>query len=362
MIKEMIQMSYLIVVAGITLLIFLLNNSTLTAKRKLSFLIGVSISLMMIVCNIVVYLFSGTGQHITLMKIFSAISYSISGPVMLPFIFVTNVIKKKIRITVLCLASFNVLLSVASIFNGCIFAFDDMGNRSLGKLATVPYILSFIYIALLLVASLNKFRLGFKNESIFIFLLSICIVAATIMNAVFHFKFLISGMAVLSCTFYYMFFTTETLTRDALTGAFNRHSFYKDIENMKKRQFVVSMDLNGLKTINDTIGHDAGDKAILSVSESAFEVLPMKCRFYRMGGDEFEILYPNATYSDVELTANKLKEAVAKRGYSIAIGFGEYKKGMDFDNVFREVDAMMYEDKARMKAADPSLMNPAPTI
>lgn len=358
MIKEMIQMSYLIVVAGITLLIFLLNNSTLTAKRKLSFLVGVTISLMMIVCNIVVYLFSGTGQHIMLMKIFSAISYSISGPVMLPFIFVTNVIKKKIRITVLCLASFNVLLSVVSIFNGCIFAFDDMGNRSLGKLATVPYILSFIYIALLLVASLNKFRLGFKNESIFIFLLSICIVAATIMNAVFHFKFLISGMAVLSCSFYYMFFTTETLTRDALTGAFNRHSFYKDIENMKKRQmFIVSMDLNGLKQINDTQGHDAGDKAILSVSDSAFEILPMKCRFYRMGGDEFEILYPNSNFSDVELTMQKIKDAVAKKGYSIAIGFGEYKKGMNFDDVFREVDAIMYEDKARMKAADPKLRN-----
>ena len=363
MIKDMIQMSYLIVVAGVTLFIFLFYNSALTAKRKLAFLIGVIISLMMITCNIVVYLFTGTGRNILLMKVFSAISYSISGPVMIPFIFVTNVIKKKIRITVLCLAAFNAILSVASVFNGCIFSFDDMGNRSLGSLATVPYILSFIYIALLLVASLNKFRLGFKNESLFIFLLSIFIVAATIMNAVFHFKFLISGMAVLSCTFYYLFFTTETLTRDALTGAFNRHSFYKDIENMKRHQmFVISMDLNGLKTINDTQGHDEGDKAILSVSDSVFEILPMKCRFYRMGGDEFEILYPHATYSDVELTTNKLKEAVAKKGYSIAIGFGEYKKGMDFDNVFREVDAMMYEDKARMKAADPQLVNEIPNI
>ena len=92
------------------------------------------------------------------------------------------------------------------------------------------------------------------------------------------------------------------------------------------------------------------------------DILPMKCRFYRMGGDEFEILYPHSTYADVELTANKLKEAVHKKGYSIAIGFGEYKKGMDFDNVFREVDAMMYEDKARMKAADPQLVNEIPNI
>ena len=362
-IKEIVQNSYLIVVAGITLLLFLFYNSALTAKRKTAFLIGVLISLMMIICNIVVYMFAGTGKNIMLIKIFSAISFSISGPVMLPFIFVTDVIKKKVRITVICLTIFNVLLCIISIFNGCIFAFDAMGNRKLGPLATVPYILSFIYIALLLIASMNKFRLGFKNESIFIFLLSIAIVMATVMNAVFNFKFLISGMAVLSCLFYYIFFTTETLTRDALTGAFNRHSFYKDVENMKKHQmFVISIDLNGLKRINDSEGHDAGDKAILSVSESALEVLPMKCRFYRMGGDEFEILYPNANYTDVELITNKLKEAIYKRGYSIAVGFGEYKKGMNFDNVFREVDAMMYEDKARMKAADPKLMNINPVI
>lgn len=351
MIKEIIQMSYLIVVAGITLLIFLFYNSSLIFKRKLAFLIGVLISLVMILCNIVVYMYTGTGRHIMLMKLFSAISYSISGPIMLPFIFVTNVIKRKVRIAVLSLAVFNALLCFISIFNGCIFTFDDMGVRKLGSLGTIPYILSFIYVMLLLTASMNKFRLGFKTESYFIFLLSLFAILATVMNVVFHFRFMVSGIAVLSCIFYYMFFTTETLTRDALTGAFNRHSFYKDVENMKKHQmFVIAIDLNGLKKINDTDGHDAGDKAILAVSESAFEVLPMKCRFYRMGGDEFEILYPGASYTDVELVTNKFKDAVAKKGYSIAVGFGEFKKGMNFDNVFREVDAIMYEDKAHIKA------------
>ena len=142
----------------------------------MAFLIGVIIAMVMIICNIMVYLFTGTGKNIMLMKIFSAIGYSISGPVMLPFIFLTNVIKKKARTAVLCLAIFNVLLCIISIFNGCIFAFDETGNRYMGKFALVPYLLSFIYIALLLVASINKFRLGFKNESYFIFLLSVAIV------------------------------------------------------------------------------------------------------------------------------------------------------------------------------------------
>ena len=352
MFRDIVQMSYLIIVTDFTLFFFLLFNSTLSANRKSKFMLCTIISFMMVVCNIVVYTFTGTGKHIMLMKVFSAISFTISGPVALPFIFVTDVLKKRARRIIQFLALFNAILCLLSIFTGWVFKFDETGIRSFGPLAFVPYLFSFIYIFVLLAIAIIKFRLGFKHESVFILILSGGIIVAVIMNAVFHYKFLISGMAALSCTFYYIFFTTETLTRDALTDAFNRHSFYNDIKNMQKKQmYIASIDLNGLKTINDTYGHDAGDKAILAVSKSASEVLPVRCRFYRMGGDEFEILYPNATYIEVELTMQQLKEAVHKKGYSIAVGFGEFKKGMKLDDVIREVDAIMYEDKAQMKAA-----------
>ena len=352
MFKEIVQMSYLIIITDITLLLFLLFNSTLSVKRRSKFLLCTLLSFIMVICNIIIYALQDKSAHVGLMKVLSAVSFSISGTVALPFIFVTDVLKKQTRRIIECLALFNVVLCIVSIFNGCIFRFDSLGNRSLGPLAPIPYIFSFIYITVLLTTAIIKFRLGFKHESAFILTLTVGIVMAVIMNAVFHYKFLISGMAALSCTFYYMFFTTETLSRDALTDAFNRHSFYNDIKNMSKKQmYVISIDLNGLKQINDTYGHDAGDKAILAVAEGAGEVLPVRCRFYRMGGDEFEVLFPNTTYTEVELTIKKMKEAVHKKGYSIAAGFCEFKKGMKLDDVLREVDAIMYEDKAHMKAS-----------
>ncbi|WP_295084322.1 GGDEF domain-containing protein [Ruminococcus sp.] len=352
MFKDIVQMSYLIIITDITLFLFLMFNSTLSVKRKSKFMLCTLLSFIMVICNIIVYSLNDAGGHILLMKIVSAISFSISGTVTLPFIFVTDVLKKQIRRMIECLALFNVVLCITSIFNGCVFRFDSEGNRILGPLAAVPYVFSFIYITVLLITAIIKFRLGFKHESVFILTLTVGIVMAVIMNAVFHYKFLISGMASLSCTFYYMFYTTETLSRDALTDAFNRHSFYNDIKNMSKKQmYVISIDLNGLKPINDTYGHDAGDKAILAVADSAGEILPVRCRFYRMGGDEFEVLFPNSTYTEVELTVQKLKEDVHKKGYSIAAGFCEFKKGMKLDDVLREVDAIMYEDKASMKAA-----------
>ena len=94
-----------------------------------------------------------------------------------------------------------------------------------------------------------------------------------------------------------------------------------------------------------------GSNIVLKLfAESTFEIIPSRCRFYRMGGDEFEILFPSASRSDTEILMQKIKEAVHSKGYSIAMGCGEYKKGMDLDDLIKEIDAMMYEDKARMKA------------
>ena len=351
MIREIVQMSYLIIVANISLFLFLTFNSTVSNKIKNLFLIGTAISLVMLICNIIAYTFQGTREYLTLLKFNSAVSYSVSGPIILPFIYISGVISKKIRITLLILAGINCLFCIISIFNGCVFKFDEIGNPSLNTFAAIPFIFSLMYLLVLLSASFIKFRLGLRLESIFLTVLSVAILSATCLNTYLHFKYLISGMATLSCIFYYLFFTTQTLTRDAMTNALNRHCFYRDILTMRKHQmFVISMDLNGLKQINDNLGHDEGDKAILAVSESTFEIIPSRCRFYRMGGDEFEILFPSASRSDTEIMMQKIKEAVHSRGYSIAMGCGEYKKGMDLDELIKEIDAMMYEDKARMKA------------
>ena len=349
--RELVQLGYLPIVADITLLIFMAFNSVLVGKRRAAFYCGAVIALLMMLCNILVYSFQGTGAHTELVWLGTAVSYSISGPVILPFIFLTGVIREKGMKLLLSFAAVNMLLCSTSFLHGLIFTIHSSGELLFGALSMLPFGLTALYLTVLLAASVVKFRLGFHGESIFIFFLSIFIVTATVLNTFFHYKFLISGMAVLCCIFYYLFYTAQILSRDALTNALNRHSFYKDLAQMKKRQmYLVSMDLNGLKEINDIKGHTEGDRAILAVAESALAVLPIRFRFYRMGGDEFEILCPNAEEQEIAEIVKKIKEAVQKRGYSVAAGYGEYRKDMKFDSVFTAVDAMMYEDKAQMKA------------
>lgn len=277
--REIIQQSYLIIVANVTLLLFVLFNSTLAAKRKWCFLLAGIISLVMLGTNVVSYTFEGTGEHIWLITFCNAIGYTISGPVMIPFIVLSGVIKKPTRVAVIACATINMVASFASIFTGWIFTVDSTGTVKFGPLSPMPYMFSAMYLAILIVASILKFRFGQRSESIFLLVLSGCIITGTFLNTVLHYHYLITGMAVLSTIFYYTYFTTQTLTRDALTNALNRHSFYKDIETLKKKQMIViSIDLNWLKQINDTQGHDAGDRAIISVADCATEVLPVLSR------------------------------------------------------------------------------------
>ena len=353
MAKELFQMSYLIIVADITLFLFIFFNSTLNSARKSAFLIAEAIASTMILCNIVNYSLAGTGKYIWAVKLFTAISYSVSGPVIIPFIFLSGVISKRIRAAIQIAASLNIVLSFLSIFNSSVFDVDEYGNTTLGPLSPIPFIFSAMYLAVLFESSVLKFRLGHRSESTFIMFLSFDITVAVILNTFYHYKFLISGMAVLSSIFYYMFFAMQMLTHDALTNALNRHSFYKDIQNMKKKQmYVISMDLNGLKQINDNLGHSEGDKAILAVADSTFALLPSTCKFYRIGGDEFALLYPGADESSVKDLTDNIKHNVSEKKYSVAVGYSEYRKGMDFDEVLKTADEHMYNDKARMKSCE----------
>ena len=176
MIKEIIQLSYLIIVADITLIFVILYNSTLGKLRQRVFLISAVISIFMIACNIIDYSLRDTGRHILLLKIALSISYSISGPVILPFVFLSGIIQKKLAIVLNSMAVINTVLSIISIFNGCVFSINDNGELSLGALSPVPFYFSGVYLISLLYCSLIKFRLGFCGESIFIFLLFLLLV------------------------------------------------------------------------------------------------------------------------------------------------------------------------------------------
>lgn len=139
---------------------------------------------------------------------------------------------------------------------------------------------------------------------------------------------------------------------DGLTQLLNRNAMNERVDRLISGEDalpealgVVLADLNGLKTVNDNEGHDAGDKLLIRAS-ALLKLAFGDYEIYRAGGDEFFIFCPG-------ITANKLKEQV-KQLYSLAnstpdVSFavgsvylaGEY----NFRNAMKTADALMYKDK-----------------
>lgn len=116
----------------------------------------------------------------------------------------------------------------------------------------------------------------------------------------------------------------------------------------------IVMDINNLKQINDTMGHSAGDELICAAAECIWSVFESLGCCYRMGGDEFVVLLQNITESQVNRTLSELELRINRRNLtrsfplSVAVG---HAMGQDaaVEQMFREADANMYQNKSRMK-------------
>lgn len=154
----------------------------------------------------------------------------------------------------------------------------------------------------------------------------------------------------------------ELYIRDPLTGIYNRRGFYQDIvRRLKENDYgwfmVVSIDLNGLKTINDTYGHGEGDFAIKTVGRTLLKIVSECGICARFGGDEFSAaLFYDEYEQDADANFRRqlcgLLDQVnrtAGREYEISCSVGTQMAPTDrnanIDEILKEADHKMYEDK-----------------
>lgn len=116
----------------------------------------------------------------------------------------------------------------------------------------------------------------------------------------------------------------------------------------------IVVDINNLKQANDTMGHSAGDELICTAAECILSVFNSLGCCYRMGGDEFAVLLQNITESQVSRALSELELCISRRNLtrsfplSLAVG---HAMGQDasIEQMFREADAKMYQNKSEMK-------------
>ena len=146
---------------------------------------------------------------------------------------------------------------------------------------------------------------------------------------------------------------------DQLTGLYNKGKYLEmvagDYKNMNSIG-LFNFDVNNLKKINDTMGHEAGDKLIIKAADSIRKVTTTNVHGYRMGGDEFLMVACNVTEEEVEVIKARWEEELARLNTLddgidcvIAVGVVYGEAPYDFGALNAKADSLMYEDKKRKK-------------
>lgn len=147
---------------------------------------------------------------------------------------------------------------------------------------------------------------------------------------------------------------------DSLTGVNNNTAYRRDVAKLRgnisdgSTCFAVAViDVNGLKQINDSYGHEYGNILISDTAATAANVFG-KENVYRIGGDEFAVLMKNATAEKCRELAEQFREELRTGGGAVlaaaAIGVSGFRPtDGSYEEVFRRADEEMYRVKSEMK-------------
>lgn len=158
--------------------------------------------------------------------------------------------------------------------------------------------------------------------------------------------------------------TEETLiylnTHEPLTGLYNRAFFEEELRRLAQgRHFpvsIITIDVDGLKVINDTLGHEAGDRLIRKVAQVLIKAFRAEDVVARIGGDEFTVLLPETDMNDAEAAVGRVRKAQddANRAdselyLSMSIGAATAEEGRDIFQTLKLSDERMYVEKFARK-------------
>ena len=148
-------------------------------------------------------------------------------------------------------------------------------------------------------------------------------------------------------------------TTDGLTGLHNRHFLAEQLRLMHSLAVrhgqpysVVAIDVDGLKNVNDTFGHEQGDLALRGLANTMRKTLRASDVGVRTGGDEFLVLMAQSGLEESRIAAERVREAVELQGradpkiaITVSAGVAAWRPGRSAEQVLEAADAMLYAAK-----------------
>jgi diguanylate cyclase (GGDEF)-like protein len=283
----------------------------------------------------------------------------------------------------LIIMTLNVLIEVISLFTGIVFYIDSdsVFHRGSAYWSYLLFcVLDFIYV--LFVFILNGIRAKIRYLINILLITSIMIIgqAANTINGEIN-----SGYMSICVTAVLLYICIQNMLRhvmietinvekkishhDALTKVHSRVSYNDIVEDFNKmieckaegiKFAVCECDLNNLKIVNDSFGHEVGDKYLISCCKTICNIFKHSPVF-RIGGDEFVIILQNDDYEKID----KLKQTVddlsireinkdvplfEKKSFASGFAVYDHRRDTSFCDVFKRADQAMYENKKMLKS------------
>lgn len=343
--KQYIIYNWALVLILIAFVIMLMITVFLDKKTKIRLYILIGVVFVLSILVFTEFYLVDLKVAPELCNVLVAIRYSMT-PIILALIIRATV--KKMRWFIWIPALVLTVINIVSIFTGIVVKFDADCQLQRGIFGYLPYIGVggySIFLVYILVRKSNK-QIAEIIPIVFMAFAFLTGIVFPLVIGKDYSKIFCTTMAI-ALFVYYVFMILQLTKKDALSGLLNRQAYYSTIQDdYKNITAVISIDMNGLKTINDTEGHIAGDYAIVSLSNCFLKAARYKQSVYRIGGDEFIILCHKT--SDKELTdlIIRIKEHVSKTKYSCSIGFCyNPNQDKDIEEMVKISDEMMYADK-----------------
>ncbi len=255
-----------------------------------------------------------------------------------------------------------ILVTMSSVLQlGWFFYFED-GLYYRGQFFMIRAVLLMIFILLLLAYTVvfrNDFMSEYKNMILFLPIFSLIGALSQVFLSSIDTTY--AGIS-LGCLILFFFFQSNDLNVDYLTGVLNRRGLdirmdekIKYSQQNKKNFTAIMMDIDNFKTINDTYGHDEGDKAIKYMVDILSDLFDRDASIGRFGGDEFCVITDNVSPTELDELLLQAREKLAnirdKRKWSpeIDISYGYevyvYTKALTREEFTENIDELMYTQK-----------------
>lgn len=150
----------------------------------------------------------------------------------------------------------------------------------------------------------------------------------------------------------------EQAYHDELTNIFNRKAFNErlkekfDLYQRYNSIFCIAMyDIDNFKNINDTYGHDIGDKVLKEMTEEVKLQIRKTDLIFRVGGEEFIIIFPKTLIDEAFEVVEKIRKKVSQMNIlenekiTVSIGLSQVNEDDDVDSIYERIDKLMYQSK-----------------